>query len=50
MAAIASPVVSVVSGGLLTVLGVGVVALAMPEFARLDMRTAGEATATDAAT
>jgi hypothetical protein len=31
---------SVVSGGLLTLAGLGVIALAMPEFARLDMRTA----------
>ncbi len=37
VAAIAGPAVSVVSGGLLTLLGVGVVALAMPEFAKLDM-------------
>jgi MFS family permease len=40
VAAIASPSFSVVSGGLLTVVGVGVIALAMPEFARLDMREA----------
>jgi MFS family permease len=31
---------SVVSGGLLTLAGLGVIALAMPEFGRLDMRTA----------
>jgi MFS family permease len=40
VAAIAGPAVSVVSGGLLTLLGVGMVALAMPEFAKLEMRAA----------
>jgi MFS family permease len=42
VAALTSPVVSVVSGGVLTVVGVGLLALAMPEFARLDMRAAAE--------
>lgn len=45
VAALAGPVVSVVSGGILTVLGVGVLALVMPEFAKVDMRTAEEETA-----
>ena len=31
---------SVVSGGLLTLAGLGVIALAMPEFSRLDMQVA----------
>ena len=48
VAAIASPSFSVVSGGLLTVLGVGVIALAMPEFARLDMREAEAQVAAEA--
>ncbi len=45
VAAIAGPVASVVSGGILTVIGVGVLALAMPEFARVDMRMAEAETA-----
>ena len=45
VAAIAGPVVSVVSGGVLTVVGVGLVALLMPEFARVDMRKAAAETA-----
>jgi MFS family permease len=45
VAAIAGPAVSVVSGGILTVIGVGVLALAMPEFARVDMRKAEAETA-----
>jgi MFS family permease len=49
VAAVASPSVSVVSGGILTVLGVGLVALAMPEFARLDMRVAEAEASADAA-
>jgi MFS family permease len=48
VAAVASPSLSVVSGGILTVLGVGLVALAMPEFARLDMRVAESETAAEA--
>jgi MFS family permease len=42
VAALAGPIVSVVSGGVLTVIGVGVMALVMPEFARVDMRVAAE--------
>jgi MFS family permease len=49
VAAVAGPVVSVVSGGILTMLGVGVLALAMPEFARLDMRAAEAQAAEEAA-
>ena len=45
MAALAGPAVSVVSGGILTVIGVGVLALVMPEFARVDMREAAAETA-----
>ncbi len=40
VAALAGPALSVVSGGILTMLGVGVLALVMPEFARVDMRDA----------
>jgi MFS family permease len=40
VAAVIGTEASVVSGGLLTLAGLGVIALAMPEFARLDMRTA----------
>ena len=38
VAALVGPSLSVISGGLLTIAGVGVLAMAMPEFARLDMR------------
>jgi predicted MFS family arabinose efflux permease len=37
VAAVTSPSISVVAGGVLTLVGLGVVAVAMPEFARLDM-------------
>ena len=47
VAALTSPAFSVVSGGLLTIVGVGVVALLMPGFARVDMRTATAETARD---
>ena len=45
VAALAGPAMSVVSGGILTVIGVGVLALVMPEFARVDMREAAAETA-----
>jgi len=38
VAAVTSPAVSVVAGGVLTLVGLGVIAVAMPEFGRLDMR------------
>jgi MFS family permease len=37
VAAVTSPAISVVAGGVLTLVGLGVVAVAMPEFGRLDM-------------
>jgi MFS family permease len=40
VAAVVGPSMSVVSGGLLSLAGVGVIALAMPEFDRLDLRRA----------
>jgi MFS family permease len=43
VAAAIGPQLSAVSGGLLSLLGVGLIALAMPEFRRLDMREATEA-------
>jgi MFS family permease len=48
VAAISSPAVSVAAGGILTVVGVGVIALVMPEFAKLDMRVAGAEVAREA--
>ena len=42
VAAAIGPQWSAVSGGLLSLLGVGLIALAMPEFRRLDMRAATE--------
>jgi len=37
VAALVGPPLSIVSGGLLTILGIGALAVAMPEFGRLDM-------------
>ena len=44
MASIIGTQGAVVSGGLLTLAGLGVIALAMPEFSQLDMRKAIAAT------
>lgn len=49
VAALAGTQWSVVSGGILSLLGVGALAFAMPEFARLDMDDAQAAAARDAA-
>jgi hypothetical protein len=43
VAAVIGPSMSVVSGGLLSLVGVGAIALAMPEFDRLDLRRAAAA-------
>ena len=45
VAVVIGPAMSVVSGGLLSIVGLAAVALAMPEFARLDLRRAPAATA-----
>jgi len=42
VAAAIGPSMSVVTGGLLSLAGVGAIALAMPEFDRLDLRRAAE--------
>jgi len=49
VAAVMGTQFSVVSGGILSLIGLGAVALAMPEFARLDMSVAGAVTAADEA-
>lgn len=50
VAAVIGPQLSAVSGGLLSLVGVGLIALAMPEFRRLDMRVAAaDAARADAA-
>ena len=47
VAAITSPAVSVVTGGLLTVLGAAVLALVLPEFRHLEVRTTPEGEVAD---
>jgi len=49
VAAVIGPQLSAISGGLLTLVGLGAIAVAMPEFDRLDMtRAAAEVAANHA--
>ena len=49
VAVVIGPAMSVVSGGLLSILGIAAIALAMPEFGRLDLRRAAAAVDAEAA-